>query len=394
MANIYERHAVCSDTTWNALSTTVQDEYDTHYSSWTAWLAATKSDLVTLDSGCREVIIWNDFGELPQFVPTASQIGTNDADNYTIFRAHSTARNNGSVSTGLKMAGARHNYQLNYVLFDGFIFDEDTDGTSGDQYYLLFTERWAAFENCVFANIYYCFYNLLTTAYFKNCIFYNWNVYFRATASGTTFYNCGFYNTFNHQYNYAFRSGEFYNCWAYDTDDLSDGIFGTLCTGNNNYASDGSGPIAERTLATFGFTDAANGDFSLTSSSPLFNTGIATEDELTVDIAGNPRISGSSLDIGPFEKTVQTQVTLSGVIVGSAISIVDLDNGGYIVSPFAADDTSETMEFSLSTSTNVSIRVRNASGTTKYIPWKSDFLLTTAGATLYVTQLEDTIATS
>lgn len=394
MTTIYERHAVCLDATWNALSTAEQEEYDSHYSSWTAWLSATKSDLVTLNSGCREVIIWNDFGELPYFQPSSSQIGTNDANNYTIFRAHSSARNNGSVTTGLKMAGVKHNYTINYVLFDSFIFDENTDGTSGDQNYIYFVNKWAAFENCVFANIYYAMYNIMTTAYFKNCLFYNWNIYFRNSASGTKLYNCGFYNTFTHTYSRALDGGEFYNCWAYDTDTLSDGIFDSKCTGDNNYASDGSEPIAERTLSTFGFTDAANGDFSLTTDSPLFNAGVATGNESNTDIAGNSRISGSNLDIGPFEKGVQTQVTLNGVIIGSAISIIDLNNGGYIVSPFVADETTEAMEFSLSGQTNVSVRVRNASGTIKYLPWKSDFLLTSAGATLYVNQLEDTIATS
>lgn len=35
MPTIYERHAVCSDTTWNALDAAEQATFDTHYSTWT-----------------------------------------------------------------------------------------------------------------------------------------------------------------------------------------------------------------------------------------------------------------------------------------------------------------------------------------------------------------------
>jgi hypothetical protein len=162
--------------------------------------------------------------------------------------------------------------------------------------------------------------------------------------------------------------------------------------GDGNFANDGTAPTNLIPLNSFGFTDPANGDFSITSTSPLFDRGVATGDEISTDIAGNPRIAGASLDIGPFERVVQTVLTLNSVIVGSAISVVDLDNGGFIVSPFVADSTTEVMEFSLAANTNVSVRVRNASGTPKYLPWKSDFLLTPAGATLYVSQVEDNVA--
>lgn len=390
MPAIYERIAVCSDTTWNALDAAEQAGYDLHYNTWTGFLGAPKSDLVAINSGCREVIVWDEFGVLPRFDVTSSQIGRHNADNYTIIRAHETARNNGSVTTGLKMDGANHNYTVTHVVFDGIIFDEGTDGTSGNNYYLSFGSNWFSFENCVFANLYYCMYNMLTTGYFKNCLFYNWNIYYRKPSAGTLFYNCGFYNTFSHTYTYALGGGEYYNCWGFEA--TSAKMFHRDCTGDNNYASDGSGPISERTLSSFGFTDPANGDFSITSASPLYDRGVTTGNETSIDIAGNPRNAGAALDIGPFEVVVQTRLTLNGVVIGSAVSVVDLDNGGFIVAPFVADETTEVMEFSLAVNTNVSVRVRNASGTTKYLPWKSDFLLTPSGATLYVNQLEDNIA--
>jgi len=390
MPTIYERVAVCSDTTWNALSSAEQAEYDLHYNTWTGFLSATKRDLVTINQGCREVIVWDDFGELPKFSPSAAQIGTNNVDNYTILRAHSSARNNGIVGAGIKMAGVAYNYTINYILIDGFEFDEGTDGTTAnDNLFINCGSKYFYFENCIFSNFYYCFYNTLNCGYYKNCLFYNWSVYSR-NGAGCKYYNCGFYTTFATTYSYYLGTAEYYNCWAYTS--TAKALFSSTCTGDNNYASDTSAPIAARPLATFGFTDPANGDFSIGSSSPMFDRGLATGNELPTDIAGNPRTQGARVDIGPFELVVQTIVTLEGLVVGSSVSIVDLDNGGFIVSPFAADATTETMEFSLSASTHVSVRVRNASGTTKYKPWSNDFLLTTSGATLYVAQEVDLVA--
>ena len=245
------------------------------------------------------------------------------------------------------MAGAEYNYTVNYILFDGFTFDEGTDGTSGNQYYLSFGNKWFSFENCIFANIYYSLYNTLSTGYYKNCLFYNFNVYLR-NGTGCSYYNCGFYTTFASTYSYISHGGAFYNCWAYTENRAAGTIFYSTCTGDHNYAKDGSEPIAPRTLSTFGFTDAANGDFSISSSSPLFDSGITTGQEASTDIAGNPRAQGERVDIGPFEVAVQTVVTLESLVVGSSVSIIDLDNGGFIVSPFAADATTETMAFSLS----------------------------------------------
>jgi hypothetical protein len=187
-------------------------------------------------------------------------------------------------------------------------------------------------------------------------------------------------------------NAECYNCWAHGENRTGGYTMFSGCTGSNNYATDGSEPVPTRTIATFGFADVGTLDFSITPASPLFDRGINAADLPPADILGNPRQQGASADIGPYEVAVLTGVTLSGVVVGSSCSVVDLDNGGFLVSPFAADETIEVMSFALATSTNVSVRVRNASGATKYLPWKSDFLLTTAGATLYVAQVEDSIA--
>jgi len=384
---IYERHAVCSDTTWDALTPTERAEYDYHHSSWADYLAATKTDLVAINLGCREVIIWDEFGELPYFAPAAGQIGTNDVNNYTMFRAHSSARNNGSVTDGLKMAGMRHNYQMDYALFDGFIFDERTDGTEGNNYYFSLSEKHVNFENCIFANIYYGLYNLRQHGYYKNCLFYNFNIYMR-NDTGAVLYNCGFYTVFSSSYSYIASSGCFYNCWAYAENRGSGLVFKDTCTGDNNYATDGSGPIAPRTLSTFGFADPVNGDFSITSASPLFDSGKTQGEELGTDIAGNPREQGANVDIGMFEVPVLTRITLDGVIVGSVCGIINADTGDDIVPPFTANTPVESVEFSLPATTNISIRVRKGSTGTRYKPWRTDFALTSVGATIYVSQTE------
>lgn len=50
-----------------------------------------------------------------------------------------------------------------------------------------------------------------------------------------------------------------------------------------------------------GFTDAANGDFSLTSSSILVDRGYSAKATVEVDLAGNDRISGTMVDVGCYE---------------------------------------------------------------------------------------------
>ncbi len=50
-----------------------------------------------------------------------------------------------------------------------------------------------------------------------------------------------------------------------------------------------------------GFTDAANGDFSLTSSSILLDRGYSVKATVEMDLAGNTRISGTTVDIGCYE---------------------------------------------------------------------------------------------
>jgi hypothetical protein len=53
-----------------------------------------------------------------------------------------------------------------------------------------------------------------------------------------------------------------------------------------------------------GFVDINNSDYNLTSSSGLIDAGTTDIEGVTfptADLAGNKRISGSSIDIGPYE---------------------------------------------------------------------------------------------
>lgn len=49
------------------------------------------------------------------------------------------------------------------------------------------------------------------------------------------------------------------------------------------------------------FTDAANGNFTLKTSSPCKNTGNSAANATATDLAGNPRISGFAIDMGAYE---------------------------------------------------------------------------------------------
>ena len=389
METIYERIAVCSDATWNALSGAEQAEFDDHFTTWAGYLASTKSDLVAINAGCREVVIWGDESmPLARYAPTAAERGTEDANNYNIFRAHESARHGGIPGSGIQFDG--FNTSSNYthwidIEFDQSLYSDTTYGYFCDCY-----AKNHKFTNCIFKDL-YSGARTSTYQWFKNCLFINFQVYM-SFVHGAKCYNCGFYTTTSYTQQRVVYGAECYNCWAHGENRTGGYTMFYSCTGSNNYATDGSEPVPTRTINSFGFTDPSNFDFSITSSSPLFDRGISDAALTSEDIDGLPREQGAAPDIGPYEVPVLTSVTLSGVVIGSVCSIVDMDNGGFLVSPFAADETTETMEFSLIASTNVSIRVRNASGATKYLPWKTDFLLTPAGTTLYVSQTVDTIA--
>jgi parallel beta-helix repeat protein len=89
-----------------------------------------------------------------------------------------------------------------------------------------------------------------------------------------------------------------------DTADYS-GTFST--SGSNNASEDGTAPGTDIDLSGYTaaqiWTDAANGDFSLVSGSPLYDAGADLSAYFTTDIAGTTR---STWDIGAFEYVAAT----------------------------------------------------------------------------------------
>ncbi|MBQ3806785.1 MAG: hypothetical protein II840_02395, partial [Kiritimatiellae bacterium] len=51
------------------------------------------------------------------------------------------------------------------------------------------------------------------------------------------------------------------------------------------------------------FKDYANGDYTPNQTGPLYNAGVTPESAPSVDLAGNPRVQGKSIDIGCFESS-------------------------------------------------------------------------------------------
>ena len=69
------------------------------------------------------------------------------------------------------------------------------------------------------------------------------------------------------------------------------------------------------------FIDAANGDYRLSSDSPLIDQGVVTDNVASTDLDGNPRIAGAAVDIGAYEyQTVVVPTTPSSTIITGTTS--------------------------------------------------------------------------
>lgn len=72
------------------------------------------------------------------------------------------------------------------------------------------------------------------------------------------------------------------------------------------------------------FTDAANGNFTLKTSSPCRNTGNSVANATATDLAGNPRISGFAIDMGAYEyRTTRGYVKLGATGASDGTSWTD-----------------------------------------------------------------------
>jgi len=76
-----------------------------------------------------------------------------------------------------------------------------------------------------------------------------------------------------------------------------------------------------------GFVDAINGDYNLTESSDLIDAGITSISDLTLpetDLNGNVRISGNTIDIGPYEFSSTKPTISSFTYSGTAKELSEL----------------------------------------------------------------------
>jgi hypothetical protein len=75
------------------------------------------------------------------------------------------------------------------------------------------------------------------------------------------------------------------------------------------------------------FVDAANGDYRLSSSSPVIDQGVATDNTPSVDLDGNTRTAGSAIDIGAYEyqtiklKDFSINLWESGSDTGTSVAV-------------------------------------------------------------------------
>ena len=108
-------------------------------------------------------------------------------------------------------------------------------------------------------------------------------------------------------------------CWhpnvvvnAYNT--LSS--FANWTNGENNLTYDSSKPL---------FTDAATGDYTLAPNSQAIDKGEGQYVSTSVDLAGNPRVSGETVDLGAYE--YQFVLETPSTVVTTELDVVDAYDG-------------------------------------------------------------------
>jgi hypothetical protein len=68
------------------------------------------------------------------------------------------------------------------------------------------------------------------------------------------------------------------------------------------------------------FVNAAAGNYRLQNASPAINTGFVTSSMTDVDLAGNPRVIGSTVDIGAYEAAVDDTIPATVTVITTADS--------------------------------------------------------------------------
>ncbi|WP_430409869.1 choice-of-anchor Q domain-containing protein [Kordia sp.] len=124
----------------------------------------------------------------------------------------------------------------------------------------------------------------------------------------------------------------------------------------NNFVGVPAGSQTNTSNANPLFTDAANGDYTLTASSPAINAGNNTFVIGTTDVANNNRVEDTTVDIGAYEYAAATSVLLSPrvflqgpMLGGNAIMNDDLRAGNDLptTSPYADGATCDAAVFTV-----------------------------------------------
>lgn len=168
---------------------------------------------------------------------------------------------------------------------------------------------------------------------------------------------------------------------------------------------DDGGGTAITTLTSLSFEDYAGDNFKpANSTSPQVGASVKIYNGINFDITDKPRPNYNpngeeNWDIGAFEydhgnglapKTVTLEIT--NIVAGSELAIYKASDNSVIVAPQTVAGTSYSTSYTYTADTLVNIVLRNASGVTKYQPYKTQGNITANGLSVYVAQVEDIIA--
>jgi len=115
--------------------------------------------------------------------------------------------------------------------------------------------------------------------------------------------------------------------------------------------------------------------------------------EVTLNIAGGggtPTVKNGSGATTIVQNAVS--IVLTNMVSGSSYYIFETDNPTNVYGSGIAAGTTATISTTYIEDTNITVRVRNASGVTKYQPFSTQAELTASGANIYVAQVVDNVA--
>jgi len=150
------------------------------------------------------------------------------------------------------------------------------------------------------------------TLIFIKCIFTNNSAEYSGGAiyseKISTFINCTFYgNKAEEDGGAIYGGGKILNSIFYNN--IAKGKYNDIKTTDDteidysliNYIKGGADHGEHNIMGDPKFTDPKKGNFTLRPDSPCIDAGFSGVDVGLVDLAGNPRIVGKSIDMGAFE---------------------------------------------------------------------------------------------